>query len=255
MSIGRRLLVRRPSPALQAGELTHLDRRPVTAELALQEWLAYVEVFAGRGWQVHELPPLDEHPDGVFVEDMVVMLGEVAVLASPAAVSRRGEQLSMADCLAELQVDVRRIELPGTLEGGDVLKVGSTVYVGRSTRTNDAGVEQLASIAEPLGFTVVPVPVSRALHLKSALTALPDGTVIGYQPLLDDPAVFPVFVPVPEAEGAPVVVLDEHSVLISSSAPATAELLRQRGLSVLSTPVSQFERLEGCVTCLSVRVR
>src|SRR5947209_5043720 len=102
MSIARRLLVRRPSPALQDGELTHLERRPVNPGLALQEWEAYVEAFGSRGWQVHELPPLDEHPDGVFVEDMVVMLGDTAVLASPGAATRRGELESMAKCLADL---------------------------------------------------------------------------------------------------------------------------------------------------------
>lgn len=255
MSTGPRLLVRRPSPALQDGELTHLERRPVSPDLALQEWQAYVEAFASRGWQVHELLPLDEQPDGVFVEDMVVMLGTTAVLASPGAVTRRGEVPSVAECLAALDVEARRIEAPGTLEGGDVLKVGRTVYVGRSTRTNDEGIGQLAPIAEPLGFRVVPVPVSRALHLKSALTALPDGTVIGYQPLVDDPGAFPAFLPVPEPEGAPVVVLDDDTVLMSSSAPETAEVLRRRGLSVVTTPVSQFERVEGCVTCLSVRLR
>src|SRR4051794_16135897 len=154
MATDHRLLVRRPSPLLQNGELTHLDRREVDPELALKEWHAYVEAFAMRGWRVLELPALDEHPDGVFVEDMVVMIGNTAVLARPGASSRRGELQSMADSLAGLDVDVRRIEAPGTLEGGDVLKIGRRIYVGRSTRTNDAGIEQLTAIAEPLGFTV-----------------------------------------------------------------------------------------------------
>jgi len=93
------------------------------------------------------------------------------------------------------------------------------------------------------------------LHLKSGVTALPDGTVIGYLPLVDDPAVFPAFLAVPEPEGVAVVVLDRDSVLMSASAPRTADLLRERGLEVVTTPLTEFEKLEGCVTCLSVRLR
>jgi dimethylargininase len=97
--------------------------------------------------------------------------------------------------------------------------------------------------------------MARALHLKSAVTALPDGTVIGYEPFVEDTGVFDAFLPVPEAEGSAVVVLDRTTVLMSAAAPGTADLLRGRGLTVLTTPVTEFEKLEGCVTCLSVRVR
>jgi dimethylargininase len=99
------------------------------------------------------------------------------------------------------------------------------------------------------------VPVTRVLHLKSAVTALPDGTVVGHLPLVDAPATFPAFLPVPEPEGNAVVVLDEGTVLMSASAPRTAALFRDRGLEVVTTPVTELEKLEGCVTCLSVRVR
>jgi dimethylargininase len=97
--------------------------------------------------------------------------------------------------------------------------------------------------------------VTKVLHLKSAVTALADGTVIGYEPLVDAPELFDAFLPVPEPEGTAVVVLDDVTVLLSASAPRTAELLRGRGLEVATTPVTEFEKLEGCVTCLSVRVR
>jgi dimethylargininase len=99
------------------------------------------------------------------------------------------------------------------------------------------------------------VPVTRVLHLKSAVTALPDGTVIGYPPLVDDPGVFPQFLAVPEPHGTAVVVLDDETVLMSAAAPQTESLLRGRGLTVLTVPITEFEKLEGCVTCLSVRLR
>ncbi|WP_166866812.1 dimethylargininase [Salinibacterium sp. ZJ70] len=250
-----RLLVRRPSPRLADGELTHLDRQSVDPELAERQWEAYVAEFAARGWEIVEVAAADEHPDGVFVEDAVVMFGSLAVLTSPGAESRRGEIASVEAALAGLGLEVARIELPGTLDGGDVLKVDATVYVGRSSRTNDEGIRQLVELVSPRGCEVVPVPVSRVLHLKSGVTALPDGTVIGFEPLVDDPSLFPAFLAVPEETGTAVVVLDDRTVLISAAAPQTAELLAARGLDVVTAPVSEFEKLEGCVTCLSVRVR
>ncbi len=250
-----RLLVRRPSPRLADGELTHLDRVPVDAELALEQWRQYVQVFRDRGWTVTEVDPADEHPDGVFIEDAVVVFDDLAVLTSPGAESRRGEVDSAARAVAATGLEVVRLVPPAHLDGGDVLKIGRTAYVGRGSRTNDAGIAALRELLAPRGWEVVAVPVSKVLHLKSGVTALPDGTVLGYEPLVDDPSAFPVFQPVPEPEGVAVVVLDPTTVLMSASAPRTAELLRARGLDVIETPVTEFEKLEGCVTCLSVRVR
>ncbi|WP_369372827.1 dimethylargininase [Promicromonospora sp. Populi] len=249
------LLVRPPSTHLADGELTHLERVPVDADLAARQWRQYVDVFRGRGWDVREVPAAEAHPDGVFVEDSVVIFDDLAVLTRPGALSRRGEVESMRPAAEAAVHEIAEIAPPGTLEGGDILKVGRTVYVGRTTRTDADGAAQLRALLEPRGWRVVEVPVTRALHLKSAVTALPDGTIIGYEPTVDDAGVFDAFLPVPEAEGTAVVVLDETTVLLSDAAPGTAELLRGRGLTVLTTPVSEFEKLEGCVTCLSVRVR
>ncbi|AEG43894.1 dimethylargininase [Isoptericola variabilis] len=249
------LFVRPPSPRLAEGELTHLERVPVDADLAREQWEAYVERYRSRGWDVRELPAADDHPDGVFVEDTVAVFDDLAVLTRPGATSRRGEVESMGPAVEAAGLHVAAIEAPATLEGGDVLKVGRTAYVGRSSRTSPDGVAQLRALVEPRGWTVVEVPVTKVLHLKSAVTALPDGTVIGYEPLVDAPELFDAFLPVPEPEGTAVVVLDEQTVLMSASAPRTAALLRERGLEVVTTPVTEFEKLEGCVTCLSVRVR
>ncbi|KRB39223.1 dimethylargininase [Microbacterium sp. Root180] len=250
-----RLLVRRPSPLLAGGELTHLDRVPVDPGLAQRQWEHYVDVFRGRGWEIVEVERADAQPDGVFVEDAVVMFGDLAVLCRAGAVSRRGESASVEAAVAASGVSAARIEEPGTLDGGDVLKIGRTVYVGASSRTNADGIAQLRDLLAPRGWTVVEVPVTKVLHLKSGVTALPDGTVVGFAPLVDDVAVFPAFLRIPEEHGTAVVVLDESTVLMSADAPRTAELYRSRGLVVLTTPVTEFEKLEGCVTCLSVRMR
>lgn len=250
-----RLLVRRPSPLLADGELTHLGRVPVDADLALHQWEAYVDVFRSRGWEVIEVDPADRHPDGVFVEDAVVVFDDVAVLCRAGAPSRRGEAPSIRRAVEAVGLETVEIEAPGTLDGGDVLKIGRTAYVGRSSRTDEEGIAQLRAALEPRGWTVREIPVSKVLHLKSAVTALPDGTVIGFDDLVDDPSLFPEFSSVPEEHGTAVVVLGPGTVLMSSDAPETAALHRSRGLEVVTTPVSEFEKLEGCVTCLSVRLR
>jgi dimethylargininase len=161
----------------------------------------------------------------------------------------------MRPSVERLGLEVARIDAPGTLEGGDVLKVGRTAYVGASSRTNAEGIAQLEALIRPRGWNVRVVPVTKVLHLKSAVTALPDGTIIGYEPLVDDPSAFEAFLAVPEEHGTAVVVLDDTTVLMSADAPATAGLLAARGLDVQTAPVTEFEKLEGCVTCLSVRVR
>lgn len=263
MSYGH-LLVRRPSPGLADGELTHLRRTPVDAELALRQWEGYVAAFADRGWTVHQMAPADEHPDGVFVEDTVVMFDDLAVLASPGARSRRGEIASTAAALDSLKdalgLQVARIAEPGHLDGGDVLKIGRTVYVGLSTRTDAAGIAQLEAFLAPRGWTVIAVPIAKVLHLKSGVTALPDGTVVGYPPLIDDIGVYPAFLPVPEEHGTAVVDLGPtqagtRAILMSADAPRTAQMYTERGLDVVRVPIGEFEKLEGCVTCLSVRIR
>ena len=248
------VLVRMPSSRLAEGQVTHIDRVALDEELADTQWEAYVEALRAEGFETVEVPLSDDHPDSVFVEDAIVLFGGTAVLTSPGAESRRGEQDALAPVARRLGHTVRRIELPGTLDGGDVLKVGSTVYVGRGGRTNGEGIAQLRDIVSPLGYTVVPVPVTKVLHLKSAVTALPDGTVVGYPKHVDSPAVFDRFLALPEPGGA-VVVLDEHTVLMAASVPKSIALVESLGYRVVTVDVSEFEKLEGCVTCLSVRVR
>jgi dimethylargininase len=247
-------LVRIPSSRLAEGELTHLERRPVDGELADQQWERYVLALEEHGWATREVPPADDHPGSVFVEDAVLVLGDTAVLLTSGADSRRGERSGVERALEGMDLTVASIDLPATIDGGDVLEVGRAIYVGASGRTNAAGITRLREIARPLGYSVVGVPVSRTLHLKSQVTALPDGTVIGYEPLVDEPRLFPSFLAVPEAEGAAVVALDDDTLLISAAAPRTAELLRGLGYEVVQVDISEFEKVEGCVTCLSVRI-
>jgi dimethylargininase len=245
-------LVRRPGPLLAEGLVSHIERRTVDVPLAHAQWRGYVDALVANGWRPVEVEPADDCPDAVFVEDPVVVYGDLAVLTRSGAPSRRAEVAGVERAVRAAGYRVERIVEPGTLDGGDVLQIGPTVYIGLSDRTNEAGAEQLAA---HLDASVVTVPVTRVLHLKSAVTALPDGTVIGFPPLAVDSAAFPDVLAVPEDAGAHVVPLGDDRVLLAASAPATARLLRERGLEPVVVDISEFEKLEGCVTCLSVRLR
>jgi dimethylargininase len=249
-------LVRIPASNLDEGELTHLERQPVDKARADEQWDNYCAALVAEGWETIEVDAAPELADSVFVEDAVVMFGDLAVIANPGAVSRRPEVEAVERAVRAIPgVTVERIELPGTLDGGDVLKVESTVYVGASSRTNAEGIRQLRSLLNPHGYTVVAVPITKALHLKSAATALPDGTIIGDPALLEVESLFPRFIAVPEPEGVAVVELSRESLLMSAAAPQTAAMLSSLGYRVVTVDISEFEKLEGCVTCLSVRVR
>ncbi|WP_183098640.1 dimethylargininase [Nocardioides pelophilus] len=251
----RRALVRRPSPRLAEGLLTHIERVPVDVDLALEQWEGYVAALQAEGWETVEVPAAPDCPDSVFVEDTVVMYGDLAAITRPGADERKPETSGTEQTLLELGYRIVHIEAPGTLDGGDVLKYDGTVWVGLGGRTNRAGVDQLAGHLEPLGARVVGVPLTKVLHLKSAVTALPDGTVVGFEELVDDPTVWERFLAVPEEPGAHVVLLDESTVLMSTSARRSRELYEARGLRVVAVDMTEFEKLEGCVTCLSVRLR
>ena len=254
--IGSRIaLVRIPASNLAEGLVTHIEREAIDPELADQQWDGYVAALAAAGWQTIEVAAADSEADSVFVEDTAIVFGDTAVVALPGAESRRAEVAGTEAALQAQGLRIEHIQEPGTLDGGDVLKVGSTVYVGRGGRTNAEGIRQLRALVAPLGYTVVAVPVTKALHLKTAVTALPDGTIIGYEPLVDNVSLFERFLPVPEATGTAVVVLSDDTVLMSASAPGSAALISDLGYTVVTVDISEFEKLEGCVTCLSIRIR
>lgn len=251
----KRALVRRPGPRLAEGLVAGPVRIPVDVDVAVRQWDGYVDALRAEGWQTIEVPPADDCPDAVFVEDTVVVYRDLAVISRPGADKRKPEIAGTEATLDSLGYRIARIEPPGTLDGGDVLKSSGVVWVGLSGRTNGSAVDQLAGLLRPLGARVVGVPVSRVLHLKSCVTALPDGTIVGFEPLVEDLTVWPSFLSVPEEAGSHVVVLDAATVLMSTSAPATRALLEARGLRVVAVDVSEYEKLDGGVTCLSVRLR
>lgn len=249
-----RALIRRPSSRLAEGLVTHIERSPIDLAAARAQWDGYVDALHAAGWTTIDVPQSEAHPDSVFVEDTVVMFGDTAVITRPGAQRRAGETDGTATTLLSLGLRVLTMG-GGSLDGGDVLKVADRVYVGRGGRTDAAGLAEFRRLVEPLGRTVIGVPLTKVLHLKSAVTALPDGSIVGYPPLVDDTAFFPHFRPMPEEAGAHLVDLGDGRLLMASSAPRSAELIAGLGYQPVVVDIGEFEKLEGCVTCLSVRLR
>jgi dimethylargininase len=170
-------ITRKVSPAIARCELTHLARSPIDVGLAGSQHEAYERTLSKLGCWVVSLPAAPDLPDSVFVEDTAVVVDEVAVITRPGSRSRRPETASVAAVLAKYRPIVA-IEAPGTIDGGDVLRLGRRLFVGLTERTNREGINQLRALLSPHGYVVEPVPVSGCLHLKSAVTQVAPDTVL-----------------------------------------------------------------------------
>lgn len=248
---------RQVSPRIVDCALTHLDRRPIDPDLAAAQHGAYEQALRGAGYAIIRLPYLAEDPDAVFVEDTALILGQHAIITRPGAASRAGETLSTA---AGLTPHFTIHYLPaGTLDGGDVLRIENSLYVGQSNRTDAAGIQALDAIATPLGFWVVPVQLDRCLHLKTAATfaGLDDRGVptVLVNPDWVDPACFAGTEALWVAEGEPFaanVVRLRDRLIMAAGSPRTAAKLRERGFTVVEVDVSELQKAEAGGTCMSL---
>ena len=247
-------LTRAVSPTLGECELTHLERVPIDPGRAAAQHAAYEAELASAGCRIVAVPPAPELPDAVFVEDTAVALPGIAIITRPGAASRRPEVDGVAAVLSEFR-PLEYLEPPATLDGGDVLVVGRTVFVGATARTNREGAAQLERILAPRGYTVVRVPVEGCLHLKTAVTRVDDDTVLlnpdwvephrfhSYRTLEVDPA---------EPHAANVLAVGDR-LLVSAAHPRTAERLAG-GRTVVRVDVSELAKAEAGLTCCSVLV-
>ncbi|MEA2009580.1 MAG: dimethylargininase [Actinomycetota bacterium] len=245
--------ITRPTGAeLRDCELTHSDRIPIDVERALVQHNDYLEVLRSLGAEVTELPRLPNHPDAVFVEDTALVLPEVAVLLRPGAESRRGEVPSMSTALADYR-ELRHMEAPATLDGGDVIVFGKRVLVGQTTRSNPAGIATLADLLSPFGYTVETVPVRGVLHLKSAATVVDDEILIVFSPSVDLTYLGVKLLEAhpDEPQGANVVRVGDK-LLVDASAPRTVELLAAHVDAIVQVHVDEFAKAEGAISCKSV---
>jgi len=249
-------LMRGVPPTLADCELTFHEREPIDLALAVAQHAAYGDLLRSLGLEVVELPADPALPDCCFVEDVAVVLDEVALLTMPGAASRRPEIVAVEAALSRFR-PLERTALPATLEGGDVLRLGRTLFVGHSARTNEAGIARLAAVAEPLGYRVQPVPVTGCLHLKSAVTALDDERLLANPRWLDmSPFVGKGVVPVdPDEPGAANVLRVGGVVVAHPGFPRTLDRIAALGYAVRPLDVSEFVKAEAALTCKSLLLR
>jgi dimethylargininase len=248
-------ITRAVSPDLASCQLTHLPRLPIDAARAAAEHADYERALEHLGCEVHQIPAGENMPDSVFIEDTAIVLDEIAVLMRPGAVTRRAEVPAVAEALRPHRA-LLALEEPGTMDGGDVLVVGRAIFVGASTRTNLAGIGQLREIVAPLGYALHPAGVGGCLHLKSAVTALDDETILINRAWARE-ADFQGFALVdvdPAEPSAANIVRVGRRLLYSAAFPRTAERIARRGYDVTTVDVSEIAKAEGAVTCCSLIV-
>jgi dimethylargininase len=245
------------SPRIVECALTHLDRQRIDPDLAAEQHAAYEQALKDAGYDIIRLPYLADDPDAVFVEDTAILLGEHAIITRPGAASRANEVFSTAIGLTP-HFNVHYLP-SGTLDGGDVLRIENTLYVGQSSRTDAAGTQALKALVAPLGYWVVPVEMEQCLHLKTAVTfaGLDDEGVptVVLNPDWVDPGHFTgtnaLLVPVEEPFSANVVQAGDLLIMAAGN-PGTAKMLREYGFTVVEVDVSELQKAEAGGTCMSL---
>jgi len=249
-------LTRAVSDAINDCELTHVAREPIDPALARAQHRDYERALEAAGCEVVRVEPAPDLPDAVFVEDAAIVVDEVGIITRPGAPSRRPETEAVAGVLGRYR-ELRYIDAPGTLDGGDVLVAGRRVFIGRTSRTNDEAIAQVGAILQPHGYEVAAVDVRGCLHLKSAATAL-EGTRLLVNPAWIPPDAFPGFALVeidPAEPWAANVVRAGADLIYPSAFRRTRERLERLGLRVRTVDVGELAKAEGAVTCCSLIFR
>jgi dimethylargininase len=246
-------VTREVSPGIARCELTHLARQAIDVEKACSQHQAFEDVLTSLGCRVRRLPAEPGLPDSVFIEDTAVVLDELAVVTRPGASSRRKETESVAEALKRHR-PLFRIEAPGTLDGGDVLQFGKTLYVGQTGRTNTPGIKQLASLASPYDYQVEAVRVEGCLHLKSAVSSLGEGRLLVNRDWVDTgPFKAEEYIDVDPLEpfGANALLVG-GTLVYPANYPRTQRRLEAGGIPVRTVDMSELQKAEGGVTCCAL---
>lgn len=248
-------ITRKISPRFNECELTHISREPINLNLARQQHANYVLALQALGCEVIELPAEKDLPDSVFVEDTAFILPEVAIITRPGADSRKPEIESVAQALAPRR-KLLRVHAPATVDGGDVLILGKNIFIGNSTRSNSAAVNQIQELLKPYGYVVAHVELRDCLHLKSALTKVDDQTLL-INPNWADVSHFKHFrwIEIDAAEPYAANCLPINGqILYPTDFPKTAQKLEAHGYKLKQVDLSELAKAEGAVTCCSLIV-
>ncbi|HEV3201850.1 MAG TPA: arginine deiminase family protein [Bryobacteraceae bacterium] len=246
-------ITRSVSPAMNHCELAYLPRQAIDLDKAARQHRQYESCLSELGVRVISLPPEPDLPDAVFVEDPAVVADEVAVLTRMGAEPRRREGESLARALEPFR-PLRRLREPATLEGGDVMRVDRTLYVGASVRTNAEGIRQLADTVSPFGYEVRAVEVRGCMHLKTGCTYLGDRTLLANRGWIDAGAFegFRILDVAPEEPWAANVLSIGDTLMMPDAFPVTTRMLERQGWKVRTLDVSELMKAEAGLTCMSI---
>lgn len=247
-------IVRPISASIANCELTHIDREPINLERARAQHQQLLETLADLGATIEELPLLDDQPDAVFVEDTAIVLDEIAVITRPGAVIRRGELATVSQALARHR-KIARLRAPATLDGGDVIVNGRTIFVGLTSRSNGDGIAQLQEITRPWGYVVKGIRVTGCLHLKSAVTRIAADTYVGNPDFYDSAAMGGTHVAIAKGEHAAAnACLVNDTLIFPAGNPTTEARLRDAGFDLRIVAADELEKAEGAITCCSLLI-
>jgi len=246
-------ITRAVSPALADCELSFIERIPIDMDKAREQHHAYEAALAGLGANVISLPAEAELPDSMFVEDPAIVLDELAVVFPLGTETRRREAESLAKAIAPFR-KIESVTLPGTVEGGDILRIGKKLFIGLTARTNEEGIKQLQNIVAPYGYEVIAVPVTGCLHLKSAVTHLGNNVLLGNRAWFDSsPFTGYDWVDVDSGEGhAGNALALNGSVIFPASFPRTRARIEAKGFRVVPIDIAELQKAESGLTCSSL---
>lgn len=246
-------LTRGVSPTIGDCKLTFMERERIDVAAATRQHEAYRQCLTKMGVQITSLDLLPYAPDAVFIQDTAVVVDEVAIVATMGAACRAEEVESVAQVLS-LHRPLKRLSPPATLEGGDIVRIGRTLYVGDSGRTNRDGIRQLSEMLAPYDYQVIPAGVRGCLHLSTGCSYLGHGLML-LNPVWVDAAPFQQFeiLEVPETESwAANTIAVGDTVLMASAFERTCALVQERGFNVIATDISELQKAEGALTCMSL---
>jgi dimethylargininase len=246
-------ITRAVSRAILNCELTHLERIPIDLENARRQHQAYEEALRLLGVEVVSLPEEPDLPDSVFVEDTALVLDECALLTRPGADSRKPEVESIARALAPYR-SLHQVQSPGSVDGGDVLRVGKSIWVGLTTRSNQSAIDQMQEFLKPYGYSVHGVTVNGCLHLKSAVTQAAENTLL-INPAWVEKSDFPgmEFIEIdPSEPSAANVLLIGETAVYQPAYPKTLKRLEMAGIHPVLVDASELAKAEGALTCCSL---
>jgi len=246
-------VTRTVSPGFANCELSFIARQPIDLKIAAAQHRSYEQLLEKSGARVISLPAEPGLPDSIFVEDPAIVLDELAVILPLGTASRRPESASIARALAPYR-QLAHVTLPGTVEGGDILRIGRKLYAGLSRRTNEEGICQLRAIVTPHGYEVIAVSVTGCLHLKSAVTSLGRNTLLANRAWFDT-APFAGYqwidVSPDEPHAANVLAINDQ-IIVPASFPQTASRIAEKGFHILPIDISELQKAESGLTCSSL---